>query len=183
MDAGNDLSRCKNGPWLSQAAQTDMTRLHPVFQHRTRMALSSKSNKADAAGSARHDLEQEQQYTQSIDHIHRNYGCHLKTEIIANDVFYTLHELFEFSAASIDQVLELLEGKNRVAPWQNTDSTILSEILIVKFLVDDYRSYIRNVLEMVRARGVPSGRMRQQQNSVKRQIALPASWSFGTSAC
>ncbi|KAH0558786.1 hypothetical protein GP486_004576, partial [Trichoglossum hirsutum] len=152
MDSGEDLSRCKSGPWLGQFAMREMTRFHPIFQHRSRMALSSVQNKPDLAFSDRQSTEQ--RYPQSIDHIHKNYGSYLKTEIMAHDAFYALNELFEFSAASVDQLLELFEGNIRTTS-HNLDTTRISELLIVKSLVDDYQSYVKDILEIVHARGSP----------------------------
>jgi hypothetical protein len=129
-----------------------MTRLHPVFQHRSRMALSNNGRKDGPTSPERNSIEQ--QYAQSIDHIHKNYGSYLKTEIMAYDAFYALNELFEFSAASVDQVLEQLEGN--ISPTSLRHShTKLSELLLVKFLVDDYRNYVADSLETVRNRGNP----------------------------
>lgn len=151
-DSGKDLSHCKNGPWLNHTDVTVDTEFHPVFQHRSRMALSSVSSKSDAAIS--HGQTSGQQYSQSIDHIHKSYGTYLKSEIMAHDAFYALHEIFEFSAASVDQLLELFEGHIRTTS-SGSDSTRLSELLIVKSLVDDYRSYIKDTLEIVCGRGSP----------------------------
>jgi hypothetical protein len=72
---------------------------------------------------------------------------------MAHDAFYALNELFEFSAASVDQLLELFEGN--IPTSHNLDTTRISELLIVKSLVDDYRSYVKDILEIVHARGSP----------------------------
>lgn len=73
---------------------------------------------------------------------------------MAHDAFYALNELFEFSAASIDQLLELFEGNVRTTSY-NLDTTRLSELLIAKTLVDDYRHYVKDILGIISARGGP----------------------------
>ena len=152
MDSGKDLNCCTNGPWLTKFTETDTTRLHPVFQHRSRMALSSVPNTVDSAITS--GRKTERQLPQSIDHIHKNYGSYLKSEVMAHDAFYALNELFEFSAASIDQLLELFESNIRTMS-HDTDTVGTSELLVAKSLVDDYRRYVKDVLEIVGARGGP----------------------------
>jgi len=147
MDAGKDLSHCKSGPWLSRFPLTEMTRLHPFFQHRSRMALSNNGRKDGPASTERNSIKQQ--------YAHKNYGSYLKIEIMAYDAFYALNELFEFSAASIDQVLEQLEGNISPTSLRHSHTTKLSELLVVKFLVDDYQNYVADSLEIVRNRGNP----------------------------
>lgn len=127
---------------------TKTTKFHPVFQHRSRMALSTVSKSRPVQIPA----QEERPHPQSIDHIHRNFGRDLKTEIMAQDVFYALNELFEFSAASVDQLLELCEGNIKDMSLQS-DSTRLSEQLFIKNFVDDYRGYIKDTLTTVQSRG------------------------------
>ncbi|KAJ0120517.1 hypothetical protein J7T55_015246 [Diaporthe amygdali] len=158
MDPGKDLSQCSSGPWLNGSASTNNTRLLPVFQHRSRMALYPASGTAQPS-SARHQKPQapdeEPSLPQSIGHIHQKYGRFLKTDIMAHDAFYALNELFEFSAASIDQLFELFE-ENVLALSQHADPANLSELLILHDQVDNYKSYVKETLEIVRARGGPT---------------------------
>ncbi|KAL9611675.1 MAG: hypothetical protein Q9167_003704 [Letrouitia subvulpina] len=151
MDCGKDLSHCKTGPWLNQTKATDTITLHPVFQHRSRMALSSKPNKPYHGSTNTQSFNE--QTTQSIHYLQEDYGRYLKRSIMAHDAFYTLNELFEFSRASIDQLLELLEGSTITK--LPSDISRMSELLIVKSLIDDYRYYVRDILDIVRARGGP----------------------------
>lgn len=131
---------------------TEMTSLHPIYQHRGRMALSKIARKTDPT---LHDAESRKpNLPQSINHIPKHYGSHQKAEIMAHDAFYAMTELFEFSAASIDQLLEMLEGKLRAAS-HTSDTTNLSVLLIAKDLIDDYRHYVKDTLEIVCARGGP----------------------------
>ncbi|KAL9028782.1 MAG: hypothetical protein Q9196_002905, partial [Gyalolechia fulgens] len=150
MDSGKDLSHCQSGPWLKRSDLTETTSLHPVFQHRSRMGLSSNPSKADSLKSR--EQKTEPHLPQSIDHIHKNYGSYLKLEIMAHDAFYALHELFEFSAVSIDQLLELFEGKLYSRP-HSPDGGQMSELVIAKNLIDDYRRYVKDTLEIVCTRG------------------------------
>ncbi|KAL8831929.1 MAG: hypothetical protein Q9170_005091 [Blastenia crenularia] len=150
MDSGKDLSHCKSGPWLKRDSVTGMTSLHPVYQHRGRMAMSSKSSKTESVKIG--EKSTGTQLPQTIEHLHKNYGRYLKTEIMAHDAFYALNELFEFSAASIDQLLEVFEGKLRTRS-QFSDARLMAELLIAKNLIDDYRHYVKDILDVVSARG------------------------------
>ncbi|KAH8742314.1 hypothetical protein F5883DRAFT_671360, partial [Diaporthe sp. PMI_573] len=149
MDSGMDLSHCK-----TEFPLMKMTRLHPVFQHRSQMALSYQREKAGTPASEdyREAQRQGQHFAQSINHMHERYGRFLKTDVMANDAFYAMNKLFEFSAASIDQLLELFENNIRVVP-HHADNTVLSQLLIHQAYVDDYRSYLRDILDTIAARG------------------------------
>lgn len=184
MDSGNHLSQCQRGPWLSANPLTKETRLHPIFQHRSRMALSPPPSethhptRAASPGGGGPDRDPQSSQPQSIDHLHANYGRYLKTEIMAHDAFYALHELFEYSAASIDQLLELIQDTNFgvVLPHNQADATKLSELLILNAFLDDYRSYVKDTLEVVRARGSPrwprvtEPRLREKADRAARQL-------------
>lgn len=151
MDPGSDLSRCGSGPWVKKFHFTKECRLHPVFQH---LALLSTENTANGAPSTNPESEhshKEQSLPQSIVHIHQKYGRYSKTEIMANDAFYALNEIFEFSAASVDQLLELFEGVRGIS--QHSDQERLSELLILQAHVDDYKNYVRDTVAIVRSRG------------------------------
>ena len=97
---------------------------------------------------------------------------------MAHDAFYALHELFEYSAASIDQLLELIQDTNFgvVLPHNQADATKLSELLILNAFLDDYRSYVKDTLEVVRARGSPrwprvtEPRLREKADRAARQL-------------
>ncbi|KAL6409784.1 hypothetical protein AUP68_06180 [Ilyonectria robusta] len=174
MDSGNELAGSKGGPWLCDFALTKETQLHPIFQHRPRMALgpsplenhTSSTSRTSGAHTVHTPRTPEQtpqfrdervtpeKYPQSIRHIYKNYGRYLKSGVMAHDAFYALHELFEFSAASIDQLLELLEDTIRGVPHQ-ADAARLSELLILKANLDGYRSYVRDTFRTVQARGNP----------------------------
>jgi len=152
MDSGRDLSYCRSGPWLRGFPMTKSTRLHPIFQYRSRMALSHVTEMPTYTLPKKQNTQES--YPQSVDHVHAKYGRYLKCEIMAHDAFYALNELFEFSAASVDQLLELSEGNIRMDP-HHPDATRLSELLLINAFVDDYRSYIKDVLEIVHSRGNP----------------------------
>lgn len=152
MDSGRDLNYSQHGPWLRQFATTDNTRLHPVFQHRSRMATSGTSNQTGPT--IHHGPNVEQPLAQSIDHVHKNYGSYLKTEVMAQDAFYALNELFEFSAASVNQLLENFEVNISTTP-QDSGRRSISELLVTKSLVDDYQRYVKDISDTICARGGP----------------------------
>lgn len=118
------------------------------------MALLSRSERPGTSVSeAQRNMQRQlQQCPQTISHVHEYYGRYLKTKIMAVDAFYALNELFEFSAASIDQLLELFENNIRMVP-HHADTAALSELLVQQAYVDDYRSYLKDALDIVSARG------------------------------
>ncbi|EFX00186.1 hypothetical protein CMQ_7188 [Grosmannia clavigera kw1407] len=114
------------------------------------MAICASSAETTSTISTTHNTEQ--RIPQSIDHIHNNYGRYLKADIMAQDAFYALQELFEFSAASIDQLMTLFKNTiQSVLKQRNTETA--SELLLLKAHVDEYRDYVNEMLEIVRARG------------------------------
>lgn len=153
MDCGRDLGQCQRGPWLPGPSRKS-TRLHPVFQHRPRMALSANKQAAPSSTLPTNGTKADDVYSQSIDHLRRNYGRHLRPEIMAHDAFYALTELFNFSASSVDQLLELIEDTIR-PPRGQLDWPPLSELLIVKGYLDDYQNYVYDILDLIKARGNP----------------------------
>ncbi|KAF2804363.1 uncharacterized protein BDZ99DRAFT_356464, partial [Mytilinidion resinicola] len=91
-------------------------------------------------------------FPQSIAHLHNDYGQYQEPELMVHDVFYALDELFQLSAASIDQVLELLEDRIRRL-MLGQSPTELPELLLAKAYVDDLRRSVRDTLDIVRHRG------------------------------
>ncbi|KAF5969746.1 tetratricopeptide repeat domain-containing protein [Fusarium bulbicola] len=147
QDSGKDISRGASGHLFNLQ---NATTLHPIFQHRPRMATTGTT---DRAGSSAQEAEP---FPQSINHLQANYGRHLKSDIMVNDVFYALSELFEFSAASVDQLLKHFEDSiAELLRLDNPDTTKISELLILKSYIDDYRSYVGNILKIVKTRGNP----------------------------
>lgn len=127
-----------------------MSRLHPVFQHRSRMS-SSVFKPSSGPSSCQ---QSQRRFPQSINHIHDNYGRHLKTDVMAHDAFYALNELFEFSAASVDQFLEVIEDSMAgVLSFSNRDG--ISELLLANSLLDDYKAYLEDILEIICSQGGP----------------------------
>ncbi|KAK7912202.1 hypothetical protein PG985_014683 [Apiospora marii] len=154
LDCGRDLSRCTRGPWLNKFSMTDSVKLNPIYQHRSRMALSNLRNGPRPVHDCSNPDAEPEPLFQSINHTIRQYGSYLKSEIMANDAFYALHELFEISAASIDQVLEIFEA-NIQATARQPNFTRLSELLILKTYIDDYRGYLQGISNLIAARGNP----------------------------
>ena len=150
MDSGKELSCSPSGPWTASFPLTSTVRLDPIFQYREHISQSFPSLELDSF--CLKDARPEVSLPQSIHHMHEEYGRSLRSDIAAYDVFYALYELFEFSAASIDQLLELFEGNIRGLSHER-NILRLSELLVFKASVDDYRSYVKDILEFVRGRG------------------------------
>lgn len=110
------------------------------------MALSSGTKPATGIVNAEHQL------SQSISHLHLECGRRLKVEVAAQDAFYALTEIFEFSAASIDQFLEVCEHTVRDERIR-ANATELVERLMLKKQLDDYRNYLKDTFHVVQNRG------------------------------
>ncbi|KAF2238372.1 hypothetical protein EV356DRAFT_507477 [Viridothelium virens] len=153
LDAGNDLGVSSVGPWLEgSASATHSIRLHPIYQHRDRIALSSYVHTQANNEGSQTDQNGTLKLPQTVNHLHNNYGRLLKSDVMEKDAFYALNELFHFSAASVDQYLALLEDKvGRITIDQPVSG--LSELLMAKAIVDDYRRSVRETLHIVRCRG------------------------------
>lgn len=106
------------------------------------MDLADNSSKNDSV-----EGNMKPRFPQSIDHVHKNYGRYLEADIMAYDASYALHELFEFSAASIDQFLEVFKDKLRTRSHISKGGS-MSEPLIAKNLIDDYRLYVKHALDI-----------------------------------
>lgn len=101
------------GPWLPSNDQENgmpnsqwKTSLLPTIRHRPKLALKSH----------KYTLNPEEQdpsldLPQVSSIVHRDYGKFLDWSLMKVDPFYALHELFEVSASSELQCLNLIEDK------------------------------------------------------------------------
>lgn len=90
--------------------------------------------------------------SQSISHLHLDYGRSLQSEILRDDAFYALNEIFRFATASENQFLNLMESNIKSASTVQPDANI-SELQLAKALLEEHHQGIRQNLETVRLRG------------------------------
>jgi Mg2+ and Co2+ transporter CorA len=125
----------------------------PVFQHRCDEAVDSQvidnTNNSRWTGPIGN-----LGLPQSISHLYLAYGRSLKPEIMENDAFYSLGEIFKFAIASENQFLNLMEAKTKAASVVRPDAQI-SELQMTKSLIEEHQQGIRQNLETVRKRGSP----------------------------
>lgn len=110
LDAGNNLSESLRGPWLTEEDRVDDTRWKttflPTIRHRPKLALKSKKYALPTDEQGRNG-----ELAQAASFLRRDYGKLLEWPLMKVDPFYALHELFEFSASSELQFLNLIEDK------------------------------------------------------------------------
>lgn len=159
MDSGSDLSLNKTGPWLRNRALTWTTTLHPIFQHRKGMALEKVATHAESshAGASRAALlDKSKVLPQTASHLHDNYGRYRDRELMACDVFYALGDLFELSATSRGQFLDLMEDKirtlARVDPLQQHSDGI-SKLQLAGTILEEHARGVEDDLDVIRNRG------------------------------
>ncbi|KAK0652757.1 hypothetical protein B0T16DRAFT_490556, partial [Cercophora newfieldiana] len=159
MDSGSDLSLTGNGPWLQNDKKLAWAAtLDPVFQHRSRMALENTTNHIQSGTSRLPAVSPDKSKTlpQTISQMHLNYGRYLHPEIMACDAFYTLNELFQFSATSRGQFLDIMEDKIRIFSESRTNYRQqfegIAELQLTRSLLEDHAREVEDNLDAIRSR-------------------------------
>ena len=105
-DAGQHLGNGPEGPWRPERSRTIPRNsvFIPIIQHFPEEAMKRLSG-LRSPGS----YHSEGQFTQSALSLAQNYGLTLDPALVSIDSFYALTELFQTSASSICQLLNLIE--------------------------------------------------------------------------
>jgi hypothetical protein len=158
LDAGNDLSESLHGPWLTEDASKEPSRISrwkanflPTIRHRPRLALRSK----------RYALPPEEQcrsgqLPQVAGLLRKDYGKHLDTKLMQMDPLYALHELFSFSAASELQYLNLIDEKlGPETGWAilTEETPSLSNLLYNRDILLSHIQQLKENIETIKCRG------------------------------
>lgn len=155
-DTGNDLSTGPSGPWLSAEdleAKKPWSRFLPTIQHRTRVALKSRTNHDGSGGdteTSRH------RFPQSASLLAEDMGLTLDTAIMAVDPFYAITELFKFSASTEAQFLNMIEAKlgpdEGYASLRREDPT-LANLLYFQDILRAHIIRLKDNLAVIQSRG------------------------------
>lgn len=152
-DNGNDLGSGSrtSGPWLDvQRRHSSATRFIPVIQHRERLAL-----KAIPDHSVTHNSDKDSHFdlAQSCALMHTDLGKSLDPETMRCDPFYSLTEIFRFAAASEFQFLDLMKTKIQAATILEASGGRISELQVIKDIIDEHCELLYENLEKIRSRG------------------------------
>lgn len=150
-DVGSDLSTSRIGPWIeAQKRLAWVVSIHPVFQHRSRIALRSRrhaSSNSESSGSGSNN-----KLPQSACLLPLKYGQFLDEKLMELDPFYALHDLFQFAAASELQFLSLIKRKITMISGGTGEGRVL-ELQVLKATLDEHNEILADNLETIKARG------------------------------
>ena len=123
----------------------------PTIRHRPKLALKSKKYTLPTE-----DHGQNGEFPQAASFLRRNYGKQLEWPVMKVDPFYALHELFEFSAASELQFLNLVEHKLR--PETNyeilfQEAPSLSNLLYHLEILQAHTRRLSETIQKIKCRG------------------------------
>ncbi|KAI9930215.1 hypothetical protein ASPWEDRAFT_167883 [Aspergillus wentii DTO 134E9] len=154
MDVGEDISQGPAGPWHRlQCSPPFVGRspFYPTLQHLPKIAL--KWHKLSLAP----DRQLRGKFAQSAAILHTDYGKALNKQLMAEDPFYALSELFIFSAFSISQFLNMVDVKV-------TSETGLGVVSHQQFKTHNL-GYHKELLEKLARRLEETGRNIEQRGS------------------
>jgi hypothetical protein len=147
----NSLAEGPKGPWLADEAKHPNTMLLPTIQHRSRVALKSKSWFRHGISSDTYD-----RYSQTAALIPFDYGRKLDKGVAAQDPFYALRELFRLFAAAENQVLNLLDRytareTSHEAPID--EEPTLTNLVYCQGLLETHIRRLKDLIHTVHHRG------------------------------
>ncbi|KAK1240210.1 hypothetical protein MKX08_007652 [Trichoderma sp. CBMAI-0020] len=137
-DAGSTTCHDKHGPWDTEP----FVKYHPVIENKPMIAL--KSHLFQSGANEKGSLTPQD----SVSQLYRNYGRSLRPDIQATDPFYALGEVFQFSANSQQQFLNMIDAKLRIysAKGPEDDYEILPHLKYTQQLLYSRISDIKRVL-------------------------------------
>ncbi|KAH8906182.1 hypothetical protein BR93DRAFT_928786 [Coniochaeta sp. PMI_546] len=109
LDYGRNLGHSE-GPWLPDALRCTpmLVRYWPTLQQRPGLILDTKTiqklRKEKSTKPASNEIAQTARL------LHEEYGCLLDNEVMAQDPFYALTDIFRFAASSEAQFLEMMQS-------------------------------------------------------------------------
>lgn len=112
LDCGQDLSLSPKGPWSQPIHPSQSSILHtnfiPVLQHKDKIALTPALWEEDADGIG---VDKSLWLPQTACRLHLRYGRMLDLNVMAEDPFYALCEVFHFFASSEVEFLNMIGNK------------------------------------------------------------------------
>ncbi|UKZ69033.1 uncharacterized protein TrAtP1_010046 [Trichoderma atroviride] len=139
-DAGSGVRRGKHEPWDTESYES---KYHPVIDHKPMIALKSHLLRSSSATENDFSIQQD-----PVSQLYQNYGRSLHRETKAHDPFYALGEVFQFSANSQQQFLNMIDAKLRIysAKGPEHDHVILSHLKYTQQILYSRISDIKRVL-------------------------------------
>lgn len=139
-DAGSGARHGKHEPWDTESYES---KYHPVIDNKPMIAL--KSHLLRSFGAADKDSSTPQD---PVSQLYQNYGRSLHRETKAHDPFYALGEIFQFSANSQQQFLNMIDAKLRIytAKGPEYDHEILPHLKYTQQILYSRILDIRRVL-------------------------------------
>ncbi|OIW26045.1 hypothetical protein CONLIGDRAFT_708937 [Coniochaeta ligniaria NRRL 30616] len=109
LDYGRNLGHSE-GPWLPDALKCTpmLVRYWPTSQHRPGLILKTKAIQKLRKEKSTKPADNEIAQTARL--LHEEYGCLLNSEVMAQDPFYALTDIFRFAASSEAQFLEMMQS-------------------------------------------------------------------------
>lgn len=147
------MTRGQRGPW-SECLEFNRDRLSgpsvflPTIQIRPFDALRSQKSFGP---------EHEAKCAQSSALIHLNYGESLDQQLVNRDCFFLFQELFEFSAFSIAQFLNLIDDNifHEFSSGRSEDSeSKQANLLYIQTILENLERCLRQNLQVINSRGM-----------------------------
>lgn len=147
------MTRGQKGPW-SECLEFNRNRLSgptvflPTIQVRPFDALRSQQSFAP---------EHEAKYAQSSALIHLNYGESLDQQLVNHDGFFLFQELFEFSAFSIAQLLNLIDDNiSHKFSWGRLEDSESKQanLLYIQSILESLERRLGQNLQVINSRGM-----------------------------
>ncbi|KAL6895042.1 hypothetical protein GGI43DRAFT_411708 [Trichoderma evansii] len=139
-DAGSGTRHDKHEPWDTKSYES---KYHPVIDNKPMIALKGhlfqSSDETNNGSLTPQD---------PVSQLYQNYGLSLHPEIKATDPFYALGEIFQLSANSQQQFLNMIEAKLRIytAKEPEDDHEVLSHLKYTQQILYSRISDIKRVL-------------------------------------
>ncbi|QKX62995.1 uncharacterized protein TRUGW13939_10163 [Talaromyces rugulosus] len=178
IDAGSDLSKGPQGPWLTQEdrhSPSPWTIFAPTIQHNPKVWM--RSNPAKPATSTKF----QERFPQSAQLLAQYCGEALDTQTMVLDPFYAITDLFQFCAFSEIQFMNVMEAKIK----EDTDhislmkkSPTLSNLLYCQEIVQKHLTRLQETVRIIKCSGGPlwphveKGHPRQYQKATRAKDRL-----------
>ncbi|KAK7422144.1 hypothetical protein QQZ08_009612 [Neonectria magnoliae] len=152
-DAGADLCCTAKGPWKeAQEKLCWRVRLRPIVQHRQHLALRSRRHSSHHVPRSTSGQASKDSLPQTASWLCYKYGQFMNAELMKQDAFYALHDVFLFAAASQFQFLAAMDSKLSQLVM-STEEDALHEIQLIKSIMEENQSSLQSNLSLIRARG------------------------------
>lgn len=148
LDCGNDLNAIPWGPW----PESSYAQCLPISLYHKSIALDSRYWK---------DIELPNKLRpaipQSLGQIHHRYGRLLDYEIMQNNAFYALTELFSFFIAAETQILKTVESTmTKVSDLVDGNESDINAPLQSQQFLEEHILDLKTTLDFVKRRGSPT---------------------------